>query len=232
MSIFEGPSETTTSIGRRCRGGDAHSRAILIARTLSQIRPPPPKGGGRKNKTQGRRAAATAAGHASASARSRPRDSSSERVRPLAHDAAPPHARRASPRLPSCTPPPRPQQRRMRSRRPHNAAGARRKPYPPRRTAHRRLKAATAGGLHLFPFRTEKLNPRAPMILRKRESRSPPPPCAPESNKLPGALFFCTRPRACKSYKSHKTYKSYSLIIMHGWDADMPRHVPTGMGRL
>ena len=29
-------------------------------------------------------------------------------------------------------------------------------------------------GLHLFPFRTEKLNPSAPMVLRKRESRSPP----------------------------------------------------------
>ena len=122
-----------------------------------------------------------------------------ERVRPLAHA---PRPRAAARRLPSCTPPPRPQQRRMRSRRPHNAAGARRKPYPPRRTAHRRLKAATAGGLHLFPFRTEKLNPRAPMILRKRESRSPPPPCAPESNKLPGALFFVPgRPDGSKDPK-------------------------------
>ena len=27
---------------------------------------------------------------------------------------------------------------------------------------------------HLFPFRTEKLSPTAPMVLRKRESRSPP----------------------------------------------------------
>ena len=143
-------------------------------------------------------------------ARSRPRDPSSERVRPLAHDAAPPHARRASPRLPSCTPPPRPQPRRMRSRRPHNAAGARRKPYPPRRTAHRRLKAATAGGLHLFPFRTEKLNPRAPMILRKRESRSPPPPRAPESNSSPGRSFLSpAAPMALRTLRSYKSYKSY-----------------------
>ena len=29
-------------------------------------------------------------------------------------------------------------------------------------------------GDHLFPFRTEKLSPTAPMVLRKRESRSPP----------------------------------------------------------
>ena len=29
-------------------------------------------------------------------------------------------------------------------------------------------------GAHLFPFRTQKLSPLAPMVLRKRESRSPP----------------------------------------------------------
>ena len=32
-----------------------------------------------------------------------------------------------------------------------------------------------APGFHLFPSRTEKLSPDAPMVLRKRESRSPPP---------------------------------------------------------
>ena len=32
-------------------------------------------------------------------------------------------------------------------------------------------KAATARGIHLFPFRTEKLSPATPMVLRKRESR-------------------------------------------------------------
>ena len=29
-------------------------------------------------------------------------------------------------------------------------------------------------GVHLFPYRTEKLSPSAPMVLRKWESRSPP----------------------------------------------------------
>ena len=36
------------------------------------------------------------------------------------------------------------------------------------------LKVVIATGFHLFPFRTEKLSPSAPMVLRKRESRSPP----------------------------------------------------------
>ena len=37
------------------------------------------------------------------------------------------------------------------------------------------FQAVIAPGFHLFPFRTEKLSPAAPMVLRKRESRSPPP---------------------------------------------------------
>ena len=37
-----------------------------------------------------------------------------------------------------------------------------------------RIKAAIARGIHLFPSRTEKLSPAAPMVLRKWESRSPP----------------------------------------------------------
>ena len=32
-------------------------------------------------------------------------------------------------------------------------------------------KAVTARGIHLFPFRTEKLSPATPMVLRKWESR-------------------------------------------------------------
>ena len=32
-------------------------------------------------------------------------------------------------------------------------------------------KVVIARGLHLFPFRTEKLNPATPMVLRKRKSR-------------------------------------------------------------
>ena len=37
------------------------------------------------------------------------------------------------------------------------------------------IKVVIAQGLHLYPFRTEKLNLAAPMVLRKRESRSPLP---------------------------------------------------------
>ena len=52
MSNLEGPSETTTSIGRRCRGGDAYSRAILIARTLSPVRGPSRGSPGRQEHTR------------------------------------------------------------------------------------------------------------------------------------------------------------------------------------
>ena len=38
----------------------------------------------------------------------------------------------------------------------------------------KKIKAGTARGIHLFPSRTEKLSHAAPMVLRKRESRSPP----------------------------------------------------------
>ena len=53
-----------------------------------------------------------------------------------------------------------------------------------------KTKAATARGSHLFPSRTEKLNPGAPMVLRKRESRSPPPSGSPGPDKGPGDPFF------------------------------------------
>ena len=36
------------------------------------------------------------------------------------------------------------------------------------------LQGGFSRGAHLFPFRTQKLSPLAPMVLRKRESRSPP----------------------------------------------------------
>ena len=38
----------------------------------------------------------------------------------------------------------------------------------------KKTKAVIARGIHLYPFRTEKLSHAAPMVLRKRESRSPP----------------------------------------------------------
>ena len=58
------------------------------------------------------------------------------------------------------------------------------------------IMVATALVSHLFPFRTEKLSPTAPMVLRKRESRSPPPffksSRIPFSGPVPGEGFaFC-----------------------------------------
>ena len=54
-------------------------------------------------------------------------------------------------------------------------------------------KAVTAAGFHLFPFRTEKLSPPAPMVLRKRESRLPPPFMEPPGNhvRFSGGFFCC-----------------------------------------
>ena len=52
---------------------------------------------------------------------------------------------------------------------PHSAAGRAESTRP--RTPKRKTKVAIARGLHLFPFRTEKLNPATPMILRKWKSR-------------------------------------------------------------
>ena len=61
------------------------------------------------------------------------------------------------------------------------------------------FKAATARGIHLYPSRTEKLSPAAPMVLRKRESRSPPHrgKARTASNRRPGLSRFCppARPR-------------------------------------
>ena len=66
----------------------------------------------------------------------------------------------------------------------------------------RKEKAAIAAGSHLFPFRTEKLSPPAPMVLRKRESRSPPP----LMSSVPwlhtgGRNFFCFCPYSCPPHK-------------------------------
>ena len=36
------------------------------------------------------------------------------------------------------------------------------------------IQVAIASGFHLFPFRTEKLSPTAPMVLPRWESRSLP----------------------------------------------------------
>ena len=62
-----------------------------------------------------------------------------------------------------------------------------------RRPADRKdiiIKAAIARGIHLFPSRTEKLSPAAPMVLRKWESRSPPhKKPGQDASRCPG--FLC-----------------------------------------
>ena len=53
------------------------------------------------------------------------------------------------------------------------------------------IKAAIARGIHLFPSRTEKLSPAAPMVLRKWESRSPPhKKPGQDASRCPGFPFL------------------------------------------
>ena len=52
------------------------------------------------------------------------------------------------------------------------------------------IKVAIATGFHLFPFRTEKLSPSTPMVLRKWESRSPPSLKALQVEILEALSFF------------------------------------------
>ena len=66
-----------------------------------------------------------------------------------------------------------------------------------------KTKAAIARGFHLFPFRTEKLNPAAPMVLRKWESRQPPPSEAGINPPIdPGLFFFAPGPKAHRTHCS------------------------------
>ena len=110
-----------TSIGRRCRGGNVYSRAILITQTLSE-----------KLRKAGRRRQVS--------------DEKSRRRRSI----------EVCKRLKICE--------------------CFRYPFPTYNARQERLdgnniKVAIARGLHLFPFRTEKLNLATPMILRKWKSR-------------------------------------------------------------
>ena len=68
----------------------------------------------------------------------------------------------------------------------------------PRWRKRKKTKAVIARGIHLYPFRTEKLSHAAPMVLRKRESRSPPHYWGEvqEGNfKNPSLFFACTHPK-------------------------------------
>ena len=62
----------------------------------------------------------------------------------------------------------------------------------PRAVRRHDFPVATAAGLHLFPSRTEKLSPPAPMVLPLvgRESRSPPISAPPEPHGSGGAFFM------------------------------------------
>ena len=128
--------QTTTSIGRRCRCGNAHSRAILIAqRPLSGS--DPNKKIEKINKPSGETGM---------------REENAFDKRLVDRQVDPRRGPRGWRRPPGPTSP-------------HTRAA-----MPRRRT-----KAAKAPRIHLFPFRTEKLSSAAPMVLRKRESRQPPP---------------------------------------------------------
>ena len=139
-----------TSIGRRCRCGNTHSRAVLIARLLSGVTP--------QDNT-------------------RPRQTTPPRrcrqdFRALSHSDSDSGAPSATIETRSTT--------RQTTERRHSG-----------RVLFHLTKVVIAQGLHLFPSRTEKLNLAAPMILRKWESRSPPPSEAPR-HQAPG-LFLCGR---------------------------------------
>src|SRR5574344_1785917 len=62
------------------------------------------------------------------------------------------------------------------------------------KSCQRIFQAAIARGFHLFPFRTEKLSPAAPMVLpAKWESRSPPFSARGEGfhlDSFPSLLFY------------------------------------------
>ena len=66
----------------------------------------------------------------------------------------------------------------------------------------KKTKVVIARGFHLFPFRTEKLNPAAPMVLRKWESRSPPPYDEPRRMFPPG--LFLSAPATCLLFPNIK----------------------------
>ena len=72
------------------------------------------------------------------------------------------------------------------------------------------FQAVIAPGFHLFPFRTEKLSPAAPMVLRKRESRAPPPlPEVPSTHTVrKGLRFFPRCSRISRFSRSSRTSRT------------------------
>ena len=68
-------------------------------------------------------------------------------------------------------------------------------------------------GAHLFPFRTQKLSPLAPMVLLTRESRSPPVFIKSSSTLLMSFFCFCIFVR-CQMLvlQQGQQWKSFFLI--------------------
>ena len=75
------------------------------------------------------------------------------------------------------------------------------------------IKVAMVPGFHLFPFRTEKLSPTAPMVLPYRwESRSSPNTIALQDSE--GLFCFKSRTDAWRS--GIPTPPVYALPAMYG----------------
>ena len=73
------------------------------------------------------------------------------------------------------------------------------------------IQVAIATGFHLFPFRTEKLSPSAPMVLRKWESRSPPSLKALQEQNLRRFLFVAQyQPYFSSAYAERGKWESRS----------------------
>ena len=138
-----------TSIGRRYTGGNVLSRAILITQPLSANQQPTLRPESRRDGK-----------HTEARRLKNQKDDTppgGKPHRPTRRTRRRPSARHTH-QVGSLLPPPSFLPYTVRYR---QTAGL----------TDRRTKAAIARGFHLFPFRTEKLNPAAPMVLRKWESR-------------------------------------------------------------
>ena len=186
-------------IGCRCRYGNVHSRAVLIVQTLSGEQSPKrsPEDGRRESRAgvtvatrphpqaprKPRRGDALESARPSvettvaSSKRKKVRQRTTSTTRttkcPSSHFrreqmlfSAPysPVRLQTNPRMRSAA---------VRTATSHATITAQARKRQSDRTRHSKdvTKAVTARGLHLFPFRTEKLNPATPMVLRKWESR-------------------------------------------------------------
>ena len=152
-----------TSIGCRCRDGNVHSRAILITQTLSGQQCP-------QNEVR--------AASPTQSREARERRSEKPRSAPAAHKRrhAPQTSNAAEVRKQVRVHPRPPQGSPEASERKKISFQALFSPYTGSKvlitqSLDNETKVAIARGLHLFPFRTEKLTPATPMVLRKWESR-------------------------------------------------------------